>query len=225
LFQHGFDDVIHLDALHATKVDGAFTQKTRAAFDGVTNHSAAGGERPGKFRRSRSPDADHGRANRSGDVHRARIVRQKQLAKPKQRAQIQQRGLAGNVDNGALTQIRITKLPFDLVSNIDVLRAAKDEPTGIGVMCDLDRGFGEAFGRPAFRRAEFRARVDGDDGSTVIRRNLLSGGSLQRQGRFAVGWVRGCREVGDNVKVLFRLMPHGPKDFYLKRFAATVFVL
>jgi hypothetical protein len=70
------DDFVGTHGVHATKVDGAFAQEARTAFNVMTNHSVRPAERPGQpmFRRTKNRNDRYAEQRR--EVHRAGVVSQ-----------------------------------------------------------------------------------------------------------------------------------------------------
>src|SRR5271154_3972505 len=82
--QNSFDNAFDADAVHATEINRTFAQKTWRAWrvrfqDLMANF--IGRNRTGQFRRRAAENDNDRNAERSGDMHRTRVIGQKHATK------------------------------------------------------------------------------------------------------------------------------------------------
>ena len=134
----------------------AAPQKAGTAIWFLLNNADARRDRGGALWIRRTEDGDNRQAYCGGNVHRAGVVPNKQLAAGEERGQIGNRGLADQ------TNRRTFYLGGDGIGNLLLGRCPEKNYVRVGVRAKAVYEIGEAIRRPAFGGTVGRARANGN---------------------------------------------------------------
>ena len=160
-FQGGFGDKVGFDASHAAVVDGAFAEETGAAFDRMSNDAREGAGGTGGLIVSGTENSNGGDTEGRADVHSTGIVGEDETAGGEDFDEGGEGGFSGEVDG---FDFGVGDSGANLFADFEFGLGAQDQGSGAGFASDLDGGFGEAFGKPAFCGAISGSGADSDGG-------------------------------------------------------------
>lgn len=171
----GGEDIVHADLIHTAEINGAYAQETGGTGHVTADDVHGGSDGTGEARFSGAEDSGSAASVKRGHVHGPAVIAQDAggMAQPGQ--EFPEGGLTGQVAVGHL------QVAGDIGADREIGFRAQEDDFPVILAGQGAGGLSKALGRPAFGRAVFRTRADGQP----------RGGRGHRPGQGASdGWKR-----------------------------------